>query len=84
MKLHSWESLQVASLFPMCSLPKKTNDKSQKVPNYSSVISVNKLSIHSFATSYIFSLEDGMPLYLFFEEVHQGKDKILETEQRVI
>lgn len=60
----------MASLFPMHSLPNKTNDKSQKVPNYSSAISVNNLPQDSFPTSYIPSLKDSMLLYLFFEEVH--------------
>lgn len=65
----------------MYSLPSKTNDKSQKVPNYSLVIIVNKLPLDSFPTSYTPSLEDSMPLYLFFEEVHWVMDKILEIEQ---
>lgn len=60
----------MASLFPMYSLPNKTNGKSQKVPNYSSAIIVNKLLLERFPTSYIPSLADSMLLYLLFEEVH--------------
>lgn len=59
----------MASLFPMYGLPNKTNDKSQKVPNYSSAIILNKLPPDSFPTSYIPSLEDSIPLYLFFAEI---------------
>lgn len=66
-KLHSWESLYVASLFPVHN---KTNDKSQKVSNYSPAISVNNFPQDSFPISYIPCLKDSMLIYQFFEEIH--------------
>lgn len=52
------------------SLSNKTNDKSQKVPNYSLAIIVNKLPLQSLPTSYISSLAASMPLHLSFEHAH--------------